>query len=68
MAERIVPVVQVRVHMDCEEEGCNGEMVSNGDAFLTYPPRYPHVCNVCKAVKTFNVRYPSLDFREVPNE
>lgn len=65
MAERIVPVTQVRVHMDCGAGDCTGEMLNNGEAFLTSPPRYPHYCNVCARMEIYRKRYPCLDFREV---
>lgn len=67
MAERLVPVMQVMVHMDCGFEGCTGEMVNDGSAFLCSPPRYQHHCNVCDKRATFSKRYPMLDFREIPN-
>lgn len=66
MTERIVPVVQVRVHMDCGFKGCTGEMMNNGEAFLTSPPKYPHYCNVCARMEIYPKRYPLLDYREVP--
>lgn len=65
MAERIVPVKQVKVHMDCDLDGCTGEMVNTGQAYLSAPPRYPHYCDVCGKHATFGKRYPLLDFREV---
>lgn len=66
MTERVVPVVQVRVHMDCGFNGCTGEMLNNGEAFLTSPPKYPHCCNVCARMEIYPKRYPLLDYREVP--
>lgn len=68
MAERIVPVRQVKVHMDCDLDGCTGEMLNDGSALLCSPPRYPHVCNVCGKKVTFGKRYPLLEFREVSND
>lgn len=65
MAERLVAVRQVKVHMDCDEPDCTGEMLNNGNAFLCSPPKYPHVCNVCGKKVTFSKRYPSLEFREI---
>lgn len=64
MAERQVPVKQVRLHMDCDEPGCTGEMLNNGSAFLCSPPQYPHICNVCGKKVSFVKRYPCLDFVE----
>lgn len=66
MAERVVPVVQVMVHMDCDEPNCKGEMIATGDALLSYPARYPHKCNQCGCTATYKGhRYPGLEFREV---
>lgn len=66
MAERLVPVKQVMVHMDCNAEFCDGELLNNGEAFLTSPPKYPHCCNVCARMEIYPKRYPLLDYREVP--
>lgn len=65
MAERIVQVSQVRVSMGCDVKDCSGEMLPTGQAYLSSPARYPHVCNVCGVKSTFNKRYPALEFREV---
>lgn len=68
MAERQVPVKQVRLHMDCDAPGCTGEMENNGEAFLSHPPKYPHYCNVCARREIYRKRYPCLDFVEVSDE
>lgn len=38
----------------CEQ----GDMVPTGIALMSYPPKYPHVCNNCGNTMVLSQRYP----------
>lgn len=54
--ERKVEVRTYLVHAD--HNGCGGQFVSTGEAYLTYPPKYIHLCTVCGQNETFKDQYP----------
>lgn len=57
-------VVTYRVKMKCEY--CpDGYMESTGQTLMSNPPQYPHVCSVCRSVKTFLQIYPNIEYEEV---
>jgi hypothetical protein len=45
------------VEYHCDVQGCDGVMRWNGMELTSYPAQYPHICNVCKAEKTFRGEY-----------
>lgn len=55
MIERIVEVKSVLVHADCE---CGGEFKATGEALLSYPPKYVHICNKCGDYINSRDKYP----------
>ncbi|QYC52570.1 restriction alleviation protein, Lar family [Salmonella phage SSBI34] len=60
--ERKVEAKPYFIHMHCE---CGGEMESRGDALLSSPIKYPHVCNSCGNVETYvGKKYPRLEYLE----
>ena len=57
MSEQVTPIEWVRVDYICDK--CKtGIMVATQYVICTNPPRYPHVCNQCKAEQVFEVMYP----------
>ncbi len=51
------------IDMRCER--CNvGDMISNGLAFTSDPPKYPHKCNKCGEMQTFSKTYPRFEARK----
>lgn len=64
MAERVSPVRQVKVYMECDVPGCAGQMLPTGRVHLLSIPQYPHECNVCGCKDTFTKRYPCVEVRE----
>ena len=46
-------------------ESCGGEMFPTGQALMTYPVQYPHVCERCEAVdNVYGERYPLVEYGE----
>lgn len=35
---------------------------TQGFALATFPPQYPHKCNICGQTKTFNCVYPKIEY------
>lgn len=56
LTERKVEVKTYLVHAD--HTGCTGQFVSTGEAYMTYPPKYIHLCTVCKQHESFKEQYP----------
>lgn len=51
--------------IECQCDSCRkGNMVNDGTVFLSNPPQYPHICTNCKAIKTFNVQYPRIEYKQ----
>lgn len=53
--ERKEEVKSYTVRMYCK---CNGEMIPTGEVLMSYPPKYPHLCNSCGVKQTFDRKYP----------
>lgn len=51
------------VDMQCDNCGV-GQMRSNGTQLLSYPPKYPHVCNNCGYKENYSKSYPSIEYGE----
>lgn len=43
--------------MNCEQSGCDGRMIATGEAFMSLPPKYFHVCNSCHCTGFFGEMY-----------
>ena len=56
--ERKVEVKTYLVH--AHHTGCTGQFVSTGEAYMTYPPKYIHLCSVCGQDEAFKEKYPVL--------
>lgn len=54
--ERKVEVRTYLVHADHND--CGGHFVPTGIVYMTYPPKYPHMCSVCGQNETFKDQYP----------
>lgn len=62
--EKLVEVKTVMVHQMCDN--CeNGEFLPTGEAYMTYPAQYPHVCGGCGKKKTFDHTYPRIEYRKI---
>lgn len=61
--ERMVEVKTFLVRAD--HTGCTGEFIATGEAFMTNPPKYIHVCSVCGRDDTFYERYPVTRMEEI---
>lgn len=59
-------VESVKVHLYCDK--CGTEMEHTGSVYLTYPPRYPHVCPKCGHQETCNKKYPCIEYVEVKED
>jgi hypothetical protein len=58
LTERKVEVRTYQVHAD--HNNCVGQFVATGEAYLTYPPKYIHVCSGCGQHESFKEKYPLL--------
>lgn len=58
MPETFAPITPLLVNYGCDKCGTN--MVPAGQAYLTNPPRYPHICPKCGARDTFSETYPVI--------
>ena len=65
MAEIEQEVKIYKIYYLCDKCG-RGDMQPNGVMLASSPPQYPHKCNKCDAVETFNVRYPITEHRNIP--
>ncbi len=63
VTERKVEVRTYLVHAD--HTGCTGEFKSTGEAYMTYPPKYIHLCTVCGQDETFKEQYPITRVEEI---
>jgi hypothetical protein len=54
------------------DEQCNvcetGYMRPRQQMLLSSPPKYPHKCNICGHIETYNKIYPYKDYQEIPQE
>jgi len=63
MAERVVEVITVQVHQDCDIGSCEGEMLSTYISYPISPPLHEHACNICGTKQNFRKTYPHIDYR-----
>jgi len=57
---REMRTVQVRRICDC-----GGELLPEGRALLSNPPKYPHTCDRCGKAETFLKQYPLIHYEPV---
>lgn len=62
MPEFETPKQVVSVDYICDKCG-EGTMVFEGIILMSYPPRYPHICNSCSHSQTFKVKYPTIVYK-----
>jgi len=67
--ERIAPgpehrrILEVReVRLECGNEECRGEVVSDGFTFLTNPPSYRNRCQLCGRLYDLSQAYPYKEY------
>lgn len=65
MTEKRTEVKTIRVRAICN---CGGEFKPTGMCLTSYPPQYPHKCDNCGKVKTFEKSYPTVEYVEVEND
>lgn len=68
MSELVREVKVIQIFKTCER--CGGLMEYdnvNGNALLTNPPLYPHVCNNCGMKSNYHKIYPYLESIPVEN-
>lgn len=63
MSETTTPLICVRLEYRCDECG-TGKMLPTGYTLTSFPPQYPHVCDVCGASQNLRKCYPMVDFVE----
>lgn len=58
--------IKVRMLCDsCPHGPPKGQMLPNGVALPTHPPKYPHTCDKCGATDNYGKCYPSLEYEDV---
>ena len=63
--EREFDAEAVIVRFDCDEHGCDGELVRHGSITkLSDPPQIPHRCSKCGAIQDLADVYPKTVFRQ----
>lgn len=63
MIER-VEVKTYKEKLICEK--CGGEMEATGEAHLTNPPQFLHLCQSCGYTESIRgIKYPTLHYEEV---
>ena len=64
MSEKMTLVRTHLVEYRCDK--CNnGNMVQNGMATSTYPPRFGHVCQSCQHTEMFDQVYPVIKYEKL---
>ena len=58
--EKRTDVKTVRVSLFCDE--CGEEMLPTGEALMSNPPQYPHVCKNGHKVNIRRKTYPYIEF------
>ena len=61
MPEKETEAKAIRVTLECE---CGGNMAWTGSQLLTYPPQYPHECELCKNVERSSRKYPYTKYKK----
>jgi hypothetical protein len=56
----LTPVHAYRAEVYCK---CGGELQNDGYMYPTYPPMYPHVCNMCGHKENLGSTYPKIEYR-----
>lgn len=62
MFERKVKVETFMVYAQCP---CGGEFKPTGEAMMSYPPKYVHVCDKCGRDEVFRDNYPKIVHEQV---
>lgn len=62
MIERSVRVETHLVYADCK---CGGEFKPTGEALMSYPPKYVHICTKCGDYMNCREKYPVTRLVEV---
>jgi len=45
-----------------------GYLEPSGTVFTTFPPMFPHKCNVCEYGETFNASYPRIEYEPIKEQ
>ncbi len=62
MGEHVKEMKVYKTTYMCDRDGCFGSMIHNGDALLSYPPKFIHICNKCGSANTFDRCYPTITY------
>ena len=61
--EKRVLVDTFKVRLFCDD--CDGDMVATGEALMSNPAQYIHVCKNCgKVVRVRGKKYPFIEYKE----
>lgn len=62
--EHIEEMKSYRIKYMCDRDGCFGEMIYKGEALLSYPPKFTHVCEKCGSTNVFERCYPTISYKK----